>query len=165
MKAAGRFLGMAAIAALAACAPKTEPAPPRVEVTPPPTPPPAPPVEARTDWPDLQLSPGEWRYQAADGGTEARFGAVEAGFMLRCDLGRRQVILARIPAAAGIPLTIRTSSASRSVTDGMALPASDPLLDAIAFSRGRFAVEAPGQPALIVPAWPEPGRVVEDCRP
>jgi hypothetical protein len=28
----------------------------------------------------------------------------------------------------------------------------------------RFAVEAQGAPALIIPAWPELARVVEDCR-
>ena len=40
----------------------------------------------------------------------------------------------------------------------------DPVLDAMVFSRGRFAVEAPGTPLLVVPAWPEPARVIEDCR-
>jgi hypothetical protein len=40
----------------------------------------------------------------------------------------------------------------------------DALLDSIAFSRGRFAVSASGTPALVLPAGPEIGRVVEDCR-
>lgn len=166
MKAEARLLGMAAIAALAACAPKSEPAPapPRVEVIPPPAAPPLAPVEAGTGWTDLPLTPGEWRYQTAGGGTEARFGSPTAGFMLRCDLGRRQLSLARVGAPAGTPLTIRTSSATRAVPDSAELASADPLLDAIAFSRGRFAVEAAGVPDLIVPAWPEPGRVVEDCR-
>ncbi|MDG2003332.1 MAG: hypothetical protein P8J20_08375 [Novosphingobium sp.] len=44
------------------------------------------------------------------------------------------------------------------------LPASDPLLDAMAFSRGRFAVETAGLPTLYVPSWPEVSRVIEDCR-
>jgi hypothetical protein len=44
------------------------------------------------------------------------------------------------------------------------LPASDPFLDQIVFSRGRFAVEAQGQARLILPTWPEPARVVEECR-
>ena len=44
------------------------------------------------------------------------------------------------------------------------LPRTDPLLDAIAFSRGRFAVSVSGTPALVLPAWPELTRVVEDCR-
>ena len=44
------------------------------------------------------------------------------------------------------------------------LPPADPLLDQIAFSRGRFLVQAEGGPSLILPAWPEPARVIEDCR-
>ena len=44
------------------------------------------------------------------------------------------------------------------------LAASDPLLDAIAFSRGRFAVDVPGTAPVYVPAYPEITRVVEDCR-
>jgi hypothetical protein len=42
--------------------------------------------------------------------------------------------------------------------------AFDPLLDALAFSRGRFAVSVSGTPALVVPPWPEIARLVEDCR-
>jgi len=44
------------------------------------------------------------------------------------------------------------------------LSARDPLLDAIAFSRGRFALEAAGLETLYLPAWPELSRVIEDCR-
>jgi hypothetical protein len=32
------------------------------------------------------------------------------------------------------------------------------------FSRGRFAVETDGLPTLVLQTWPEPARVVEDCR-
>jgi hypothetical protein len=46
----------------------------------------------------------------------------------------------------------------------LTLPARDPLLDAIAFSRGRFAVAVPGEPTLYVPSWTEISRVIEDCR-
>jgi hypothetical protein len=46
----------------------------------------------------------------------------------------------------------------------VSLSPRDALLDAMAFSRGRFIVEQPGQPSLVVPAWAEFGRVVEDCR-
>ena len=42
--------------------------------------------------------------------------------------------------------------------------ALDPLLDAIAFSRGRFAVTMAGGSPLVVPAWPEAARTIEDCR-
>ncbi len=48
---------------------------------------------------------------------------------------------------------------------------NDPLLDALAFSRGRIGVivlQSAGSPVqsvqLVVPAWPEIARVVEDCR-
>ena len=40
----------------------------------------------------------------------------------------------------------------------------DPLLDAMAFSRGRFMVEMGGAQTLVLPAWSELGRVIEDCR-
>lgn len=40
----------------------------------------------------------------------------------------------------------------------------DPILDAMAFSRGRFAVEAGGLRSMAIPNWAELGRVVEDCR-
>jgi hypothetical protein len=46
----------------------------------------------------------------------------------------------------------------------VSLVTRDPLLDAIAFSRGRFMVEVPGTATLYLPAWPEVARVVEDCR-
>jgi hypothetical protein len=66
---------------------------------------------------------------------------------------------------------VRTTNGERALAasitpEGLAatLAASDPLLDAIAFSRGRIAIEAPGTPLLIVPSWPEPARVIEDCR-
>ncbi len=42
--------------------------------------------------------------------------------------------------------------------------ANDPLLDAMAFSKGRFAVEVAGLPTLYVPSYPEVTRVIEDCR-
>jgi hypothetical protein len=44
------------------------------------------------------------------------------------------------------------------------IPARDPLLDAMAFSKGRFAVEVTGGAPLYVPAYPEVTRVIEDCR-
>ncbi|WP_324743459.1 hypothetical protein U8326_08035 [Tsuneonella sp. CC-YZS046] len=44
------------------------------------------------------------------------------------------------------------------------LSARDSLLDAIALSRGRFAVEAAGLPTLYLPSWAEVSRVIEDCR-
>ena len=45
-----------------------------------------------------------------------------------------------------------------------ALSPTDALLDAMAFSKGRFAVEVPGLPTLYIPSYPEVTRVIEDCR-
>lgn len=42
--------------------------------------------------------------------------------------------------------------------------ANDVVLDQIAYSRGRFALEAAGLPMLILPPWAEVARVIEDCR-
>lgn len=94
---------------------------------------------------------------------------------MTCDRTRRTVTLLRRGKASGrVAMTIQTSKTTRPVTGSaragpppviaVTLPASDPLLDAMAFSRGRFAVETAGLPTLYVPSWPEVSRVIEDCR-
>jgi hypothetical protein len=118
-------------------------------------------------WQDAPLSEGDWRYRPGSG---AAFGPSQApSFIVSCEAG--QVRLVRAAVAATGALTIRTSTGERALpasaqADGLVatVAAADPLLDAMVFSRGRFAVEAAGAPLLIVPAWPEPARVVEDCR-
>lgn len=74
-------------------------------------------------------------------------------------------------AAAPLALTIATGTGSRVLTARpvsggveVAVPARDPVLDAMAFSRGRFAVLAGGLAPLYVPSWTEVSRVIEDCR-
>lgn len=149
----------AALAALilSACASKPAPAPaPSVRQAPVPVAAP-PPVEAGVgDWRDEPLTSGDWSYDPAAG--EARF----ADFSLRCDSARRQVTLAR--AGASGPIRLRTTYGEHVLPAGAALAAADPRLDEMAFSRGRFAVEAQGMTRLVLPAWPEPARVIEDCR-
>jgi len=86
--------------------------------------------------------------------------------VVRCEAG--QVSLAR-PGASGNALVVRTSFGERRLPAGApdstaTLAAADPLLDQMVFSRGRFLIQADGAPTLIVPAWPEPARVIEDCR-
>jgi hypothetical protein len=140
---------------------------PRPVVSPPATPS----SVAIAAWADVSLSPGRWVYQPPRGGpSRALFGPANApSFVVTCEPGR-SIALTRTGAGAGA-LTIRTSSTARPLPatrspQGLraVVPASDPLLDAIAFSRGRFAVEAPGAAQLVIPAWPELARVVEDCR-
>jgi hypothetical protein len=98
----------------------------------------------------------------------------EASFVVRCDRARRQITLSREGVTSGTSMTVRTTSGARSLplsvqaeplpyASGM-LPASDRFLDDIVFSRGRFTVEVAGSPMLVLPTWPEPARVIEDCR-
>jgi hypothetical protein len=113
--------------------------------------------------PDVPLTPGDWTYSEVSGGSVARFGSAGAErFSLSCDSGRRQVVVSR--AGASAPLRLRTTFGARLLPIGGAIAADDPLLDEIAFSRGRFTVEAEGLEPLILPAWPEPARVIDDCR-
>ena len=162
---------LAALAALAACAPRiVPPAPPPPSPEPqarPPAPlPPPPPVQ----WEDSPLSPGDWSYRGEGASSAAVFGTgTSALFTLRCEPGRRVILV--LAGAGRSPLIVRTSYGDRSLAAEprsgelvATLPASDGLLDQIAFSRGRFAVEAEGAGRLVLPAWPETARVIEDCR-
>jgi hypothetical protein len=111
------------------------------------------------------------------GRSTASFGMPGTGSQvtLTCDRGSGRVLLARAgSASAAVPLAVATSTSRRPLisepslgTTGwlvVPLPARDPLLDAIAFSRGRFALETAGLATLYLPAWPEISRVLEDCR-
>ncbi|HEY1606810.1 MAG TPA: hypothetical protein VGF77_14555 [Allosphingosinicella sp.] len=165
-------LGAAAAAAiaLAGCVPRPAApvAPPLMPVPPPPAPPvppppPAPPPPPQ-DWRDIALTPGDWTYRPDPGGSVATFGTAAPDFALRCLSAVRQMVMERTGAAAGARLVVRTSFGTRTVASGTPLPAGDPLLDQMAFSRGRFTIAAEGLPMLVIPAWPEPARTIEDCR-
>lgn len=166
-----RILVLFGALAAVACVPRPTSTPePRPE-PPPPAPAPAPPPPA-ADWRDVPLTPGRWVYSAQGTTSQAQFGPTngEPLFSVRCDRSRRQIVLSRFGAASGNAMTIRTTSGARSfpVAGGgaaqAAVPASDRFLDSMVFSRGRFTVEMPSGPMLIIPAWPAPARVVEDCR-
>ena len=158
---------------LAGCASPPAPAVrPIPVVTPAPRPaPPVPTPPLASDWNDWPFTPGEWRYSKQGSATVGRFeNGGRALVTLTCDRMSRQVRLTGIAAA---PATIRTTTLTRvlaSTADaGEAVPmlffaANDPMLDAIAFSRGRFVIEQAGQPALVLPPHAEIGRVIEDCR-
>jgi hypothetical protein len=156
------------------CVPRPVPAPPTP--APPPAAParPAPPPPA-VDWPDRAVTPGTWRYERDARGSRALFGTVgaDALVVLRCDAGARAVYLSRAGSASA-PLVVRTTALTRTLavrpTGGtppyaaVALTPRDPLLDAMAFSRGRVAIEQAGTAVLTLPSWAEIARVVEDCR-
>lgn len=136
------------------------------------------PALSQTAVPDHSNSPvaqGSWTHAATAGGLEASFRntAAQPQLFLTCNRAARQVVIAR-PASAAAPfLQVWTSSASRNLPASFnpatgrlsaTLPAQDPLLDAMALSRGRIAVGVAGQAAIVAPAWGEVTRVVEECR-
>ena len=153
---------MAALA-LAQAAPVTSPAPTA-------------PVSPIADYNLAQPAGGAWSYSAIPGGSEARFTGASGGVQLalRCARTVRRVTISKAAPTASPSLFVWTSAGARTLSapgfDAAAgrlnvqLAANDPLLDAMAFSRGRIAAAAGGTPALVVPTWPELARVVEDCR-
>jgi hypothetical protein len=173
-----RALGpaMAATAALAACVPRTPPPAPTPTPAPlprPVTPPPqsaSPPAPPSVAWQYGPLSPGDWDFGPGPR-PRAAFGAESPTFVVECMAGR-QIALSRIGAApAASMLTIRTDLGERGIAAAgqpgaitATLVPSDPLLDELAFSRGRFLIRVDGLPDLVLPAWPEPARVIEECR-
>ena len=121
---------------------------------------------------DAPLSPGNWTYAAG----EARFGTGDFGgsrpeLRLACNRATGQVGIVR---AGTVPvptqMRIRTETQDRTIEirsfkgdPAELLPepiaANDPLLDAMAFSKGRFAVEVPGLPTLYIePKPPKPAK-------
>jgi len=142
------------------------PAEPRADapVSPPVVALPAPPPPLARDWTDWPRTPGDWRYERSGSVSRAVFRP--AGVSLACEADRR--LRLRIEGRTAAPLTVRTSFNVRTLapgTDGaFALDPNDRLLDAMAFSRGRFALQQAGAPPLVLPPWAELGRVVEDCR-
>ena len=181
----GHFAAASALTlGLAACippAPEPTPAPsPSPVVTPAPTPTPtqapvvAPPTFA--NWIDAPQTPGGWQYRSFQFGTQALFtGSGGEEFVIQCLGGQGRIGLMRPGAAsAPAPMQLRTETSDRvlsaePVRDGSQglvafISARDSLLDAMALTRGRFAVEIPGRPTLYLPAWAEVTRVIEDCR-
>jgi hypothetical protein len=134
-------------------------------------------------WREAPQTPGGWTYSAEPGGSAVRFGQPDAApqLVIRCERGRPAILIQRESLGSGtLPAAITTSSGARRLSAApasgstvaqnapilfeVALAATDSLLDAMAFSRGRFMVEMGGAPTLVLPAWAEIGRVIEDCR-
>ena len=117
---------------------------------------------------------GSWTYAAGDDGSQATFynSSRQPQLTIECTRSSRRVALLK-PGGAAPSMWIWTSSQKKSLpaTYDTAsarvraeLPAFDPLLDAIAASRGRIGFSTSGLEALVVPPWSEVGRVIEDCR-
>ncbi len=174
---------------LAACvsSPELPPAPPVVVAptpTPTPAPPPPPPVVQEPvydSYLDAPQTPGTWTYnndrtgQMAVYGTDGR----PPEFIVRCT-GQGTALLratTEFPTASRA-MNIITETVSRNLTAdplptadplaarmvAVSLDSRDPLLDAMAITKGRFAVGVEGERTLYLPAWVEISRVIEDCR-
>jgi hypothetical protein len=118
---------------------------------------------------------GDWTYTATNDGSEASF-ANSAGYpqlWVHCTRATRRVTIAKRASVAAPLLNVWTSGQSRNVASSfdaatgkltINLDANDALLDGVANSRGRLGFTVGNEPPLVVPAWAEPARVVEDCR-
>lgn len=118
---------------------------------------------------------GYWSYNPASDGSEAQFVSASGypQLWVRCTRSTREISISRPASAPAAVMNVWTSSASRSVASSfnpatrrltIELGNADPLLDAIATSRGRLGFASGGESALVVPAWAEVARVIEDCR-
>jgi len=167
---AGALL-LLSLGALSGCA-EQPPAPPTVSQPSPaekPKPVPTPPTVE--NWRDAPISAGTWQWSANEGASAASFGAGQ--FVLTCDRRSQTISLKRAASntSGAVPMTITTMAGARTLTAHTVpggieatLPSRDATLDAMAFSRGRFAVEASGLMPLFIPSWTEVSRVIEDCR-
>jgi len=118
---------------------------------------------------------GSWTYAATADGSEASFAGASGSpqLWLHCTRATRRVTILKAASAAAPSLTVWASSQTRSIASSfnpatgrltIDLANYDPLLDAIAHSRGRVGFTVGTQPSLVVPPWAEVSRVIEDCR-
>ncbi|WP_379920973.1 hypothetical protein [Erythrobacter sp. R86502] len=160
----------------ASTAPLTAPTPAPVLRPAPPRPAPVTQAPVYDNWMDARATAGAWRYQTeARGSTAVFIGGTAAEFALTCNRDTRSIALTRYGVTRAAPaMTIRSETATRSLpmNQSGAYPAqgastlapTDPLLDAMALSKGRFAVETEGLSPLYLPSHAEVSRVIEDCR-
>lgn len=167
---------------IAACTSEIPPPAPTPAASPPvasvPTPAPPPVNEPiYENYLDAPQSPGTWVYSDEPGESLALFGPDprSADFALRCGpnaiaLLRRTGRVQSQPRAMSITTETATREFSARPLEGnpqvlaVTLDPRDPLLDAMAITKGRFAVGVEGEGTLYLPAWAEVTRVIEDCR-
>ena len=180
--ALGAAMGLGVL--LASCVSQRASPPQRIATAPVPpmraAPPPPPTRREPEDWRDRPLTAGNWTYRTVASGSIAGFSDVTGGRLvtMACAGGQITVSIARRagtaplvptgPLPVALVTTVRShpfmATAMADSSLALSFRGSDPTLDDLAFSRGRFAIEASGQPMLILPAWEEVGRVIEDCR-
>ncbi|HEX5237899.1 MAG TPA: hypothetical protein VFW39_05485 [Sphingomicrobium sp.] len=118
---------------------------------------------------------GAWTYSPTSDGSLATFVDAQSQpqVTIHCTRATRRVTISKPVAATSPFLWIWTSAETKSVpaiydAANARVTAEfapfDPMLDAIASSRGRIGFSTSGLAATIVPPWGEVGRVIEDCR-
>ena len=132
-------------------------------------------AQAAGDWRTGPLTPGSWAYRGLADGSEAVFtdARVTPRIVVKCSRPARVLTLAVASAVPASTVTIATTETQRSLPASFnaqtsqiiaQIAVTDPVLDAMAFSRGRIALSVPGGATLVVPAWAEVARSIEDCR-
>lgn len=118
---------------------------------------------------EAPITAGDWRWRRSGAESIAEFLSPQGQLVFAVTCTGQSVYLSQTGGAG--PITIRTETAERTLPANLSgmtlrtlLDPRDQLLDAIAFSKGRFAVEATGVPALYMPPYPEITRAIEDCR-
>ena len=172
---------------IAACVPSVEmpiivdtPAP---VARPAPSPSPTPVAVAQPEYEnylDAPQTPGNWTYRqerAAIGLWSSASFVSPSGeelFSVQCKFGDNIGVARSVRTVRNLNVTIRTETATHSRLAppdpegqnyvNLVFRPFDPFLDAMAITKGRFAVETDGLPTLYLPAWVEVSRVIEDCR-
>ncbi|MCK0127966.1 hypothetical protein [Erythrobacter sp. F6033] len=162
----------------------TAPAPaPTAAPAPQPAPAPLPAVQEQqyANYLDAPQTPGTWTYINNSRGRMAVFGTnpTRPVFFIRCT-GPRVALVRDVAEFSDTPrtMTIKTETATRSlsaqsipgggpqapISAAASLDPNDTFLDAMAITKGRFAVSVDGERTLYLPAWVEVTRVIEDCR-
>lgn len=162
-------------AGLTGCSSAPSPVPPPAPVpSVAPLPRPIEPARPAEDWRDRPITEGTWSWRKDGTRSVASFARGNYQlFSMTCDPAARQVTLrsamlnisslAITTTSVHRVLPARADETVRPMMTSAVLSARDPLLDAMAFSRGRFMVSALGN-ADYLPSWPEVSRVIEDCR-
>lgn len=123
------------------------------------------PTTIPADWRTRPLTAGFWTWRGSAEASEAIFSDSRGPqLVLRCTRATRRVTFSRTGGAPGTAIRVATTSSQRQLPPGNMVLATDHLLDAIAFSRGRLWVDAAGTMPLVMRSAPEPARAVEDCR-
>jgi hypothetical protein len=176
-------LALAASLAAASCAPASSdsapvstPTPTPVQTSPRTTQQPVVQEVRYANYLDAPQTPGAWEYAQFDFGSQALYRSDPLNsFAFSCNRSAGQINFIRfVSGGAQRVMRIQTETTQRSLTAASTtasqnsvtarVSANDSLLDAMAITKGRFAVETEGLPTLYIPAWAEVSRVIEDCR-